>query len=201
MRHGHYAVASLPAVGLAAVMVGQPVTVRIGCAALVMLSSTYPDLDHNRFVKRLHPGAALVRWVARLVEAATRTDRDEPRSDAHRGFSHTVPGCLLFAAAAVALTATVPPLAAWCWWWGLAVLVGTLSHLAGDIITPSGIPIMFPLVRDGRRWKRYSLRLVYTDGAAEHLIVVPLLWIATGALTLGLLGLLGPVLAALTGWS
>lgn len=199
MRQGHYALASGPAVVLAAGMTGEPTAVRIGCAVLVIASSTYPDLDHDRFSRRLHPGAALVRWMARLVEASTRTQLDEPRTDAHRGFSHTVPGCLVFGGVFVALTAMVPPLAPWCWWWGLAVTVGTLSHLAGDVITPSGIPILFPLVRDGRRWKRYSLRLVYTDSAAEHLIVVPLLWAVTSVLSLGLLGLLGPALALLTG--
>lgn len=204
MRAGHYGVASIPAAAGAwamAVTEAAPPVVIGGCAALVVASSTYPDLDHNRFAKRWHPAAALVRWTARLVEAATRTERDEPRDDAHRGFSHTVPGCLLFAAVFTLVTALAPPLAPWCLWWGAAVFVGTLSHLAGDVITPSGVPILFPLARDGRRWKRYSLGLMYTDSGAEHLIAVPLCWLVTGVMGLAMLGLLGPILAALTGWS
>ena len=64
------------------------------------------------------------------------------------------------------------------WWLGLAVAVGWLAHLAGDALTNSGCPILWPLKICGRRWYPVgSPRVIRmrTGGTAERAVYVVLL--------------------------
>lgn len=198
----HRAIAAPFGLALAAVMVSEPTVVRIAAGVVVVATSKLPDLDHPRWSGRLRPDAALVRLSARLGYMI-RTSRDEYREDLHRGPTHCVEWCLLVGALAAALSLRVPPLAPYALWWGVAVAVGTGTHLLGDVITPSGIAVCatWNYFRHGAVWRRHSLNILYTDSGAEHLLVLPLAWIATGVLALAWLGLFEPVLGALTGWS
>lgn len=90
------------------------------------------------------------------------------------------------------------------WWgvWPAALVLGCLTHLVGDIVTVSGIPICWPLTLPGprgpRRWAMISVPGSFSTGtSAEKEAVVPLLTlglilavgISTGALS-ALLGAL-----------
>lgn len=64
------------------------------------------------------------------------------------------------------------------WWWlyGVAVAAGCAAHLAGDVVTPAGIPIAWPLLREGRRWEAISTPATFdAGGAVEVALVTPLL--------------------------
>jgi inner membrane protein len=137
--------------GLAQAALGQPVEpASLGLAALGAL---LPDIDH--------PGS----WVGKrliLVSAPISAVLG------HRGVTHS-----LFAALGMAvllamggLDHAAAPLAA-----------GYLSHLLADGLTPSGVPLFWPLKRT------YALPLCKTGSAAEFVLVGLL-----GALAYSLMG-------------
>lgn len=204
MRLGHQATAAPLALGGAwgiAASGAAPIGVALAFAGLVVLSCTWPDLDHPRFKGRMHPGAALVRGTA-LLAYRIRTAKDQDREDLHRGPSHCLEWCVAAGLLVALLVARVPSLAPWAWWFGAAVFAGTASHIAADLCTPSGVPVsaVWNWVRHGEVWKRHSWGLFTTDSAGERFLAVPLLFGVTGLMGLGMIGLLGPVVAALTGW-
>lgn len=205
MAMGHYATASPVAVvyGWALHGAGAGAVVALGGAALLVASSTWPDLDHPRLKGRMHPGAALVRGTGHLGYML-RTAKDQDRGDLHRGPSHCVEWCLLAGLAVALLVGQVPFLAgASAWWLGLAVALGTASHIVADLCTPSGVPVCatWNWLRHGEVWRRHSWGFFTTDSAGEKFLAVPALFGLTGLIALGMVGLLGPVLSALTGWS
>lgn len=203
MREAHQAAAMPLGLGQAWAMAYwdlAPVPVAVGCVALVVLTSTWPDLDHPRFKTRMHPGAALVRGTAQLGYMI-RTAKDVHREDLHRGPSHCLEWAVLAGAATVVAVLQVPPLAAWAWWAGVAVALGCASHVLTDWLTPSGVPIsaVYNYFAHGEVWRRHSLNLLYTDGCGEHYLAVPALRGLTVVIALAMLGWLGPVVTALTG--
>jgi membrane-bound metal-dependent hydrolase YbcI (DUF457 family) len=60
------------------------------------------------------------------------------------------------------------------WWWiGVPVTFGCLAHVAGDALTNSGVPALFPLMIGGRRWKRLGAPKAMrfgTGGRTERLV-------------------------------
>lgn len=111
----------------------------------VTAASYLPDIDHrNSTVTRLLVATRLASWVLR-------------RGATHRGFTHSA----LFAAALGAATGWGTG-----WWWlGVAITVGCLTHDAGDMLTPGGVPILWPV-----KW-RVKLGLFTTGGIMERAIV------------------------------
>jgi hypothetical protein len=205
MKAGHYAVASPIAAGYGwtlLVVAVVPLPVAVVCAALVVRSSTWPDYDHPRFKGRMHPFAALVRGSAR-IGYAIRTDKDRDREDVHRGPSHCIEWCLLVGAVVALLALQIPPIAPWALWFGAAVTVGCASHIVADLPTPSGVPVsaVYNYLAHGEVWKRHSLRWFSTDSAGEKFLAIPAMYLLTGVMVLAMLGLLGPVVVLLTGWS
>lgn len=64
----------------------------------------------------------------------------------------------------------------WSWVWPMVVVCGALVHVAGDWPTVGGVPILWPLVRDGRRWGMHRAPVTFTVGSeVETHVVVPLL--------------------------
>jgi inner membrane protein len=101
-----------------------------------------PDLDH--------PSS----WVGRRLRLVSVPVR---LLFGHRGLTHS----LLAAAGGLALLH----------WQGLdgkaaPLVVGYLSHLAGDACTPSGVPLLWPARRC------YSLKLFQTGGLIEHTVIL-----------------------------
>jgi membrane-bound metal-dependent hydrolase YbcI (DUF457 family) len=73
------------------------------------------------------------------------------------------------------------------WWlfdhypgWSLAVpvavTVGCLIHTAGDWVTNSGVPVLWPLVSEGKRWRLVHAPVTFAAGDhVETMLVAPLL--------------------------
>lgn len=207
MRRGHHAMAAPFAIGYAyggaALEVVHPV-VAVGGAVLVVWSSTWPDYDHPRFKGKFHPVAAAVRGSARLGYMI-RTPHDRRREDQHRGPSHCLEWCLLLGLALLApLLHLGVPLGAAAFVAG-AVTLGTASHIAGDVMTPSGVPLsalynVLAYRGDQRQvWRRHALGWFVTDSASERIGAVPLLYLATLLEGLALVGGLPLAWDALTG--
>lgn len=72
-------------------------------------------------------------------------------------------------------------------WAALAVVLGALAHLLGDLLTPEGVPLGWAPWH--RRSRRYSLGLFTTNTWPERYVVVPMLII--GILLLGRVSLVG----------
>lgn len=61
-------------------------------------------------------------------------------------------------------------------WIGGAVTFGWITHLIGDMLTVSGVPILFPLKYKGKRWWNFRLPLgIKAGGVFEKSILIPLL--------------------------
>lgn len=129
--------------------------------ALVGVGALWPDIDHKpALISKIVPGLSqLTCWIMRaLSEAtyqATRTDRDRP-TGCHRTLTHTVPFVFL-TGAGLAAVLLVTPAAPWAWFVGIALGLGTATHIFGDSLTLSGVPVRWPLLdRKGRRWATYG---------------------------------------------
>lgn len=60
-------------------------------------------------------------------------------------------------------------------WVGAAVTFGWIAHLLGDMMTVSGVPILFPLKHRGKRWWNFRLPLgIKAGGWIEMSILMPL---------------------------
>lgn len=60
-------------------------------------------------------------------------------------------------------------------WVGGAVTFGWITHLLGDMLTVSGVPILFPLKRKGKRWWNYRFPFgIKAGGYVEKTILIPL---------------------------
>lgn len=90
------------------------------------------------------------------------------------------------------------------WWavWPIVVTLGSWVHCVGDTVTNSGTPMLWPLVRDGRRWHTVRTPVTFRTGSVtEAAVVTPLLWVAlvlaggfaTGALP-AVVGMVSPVI-------
>jgi hypothetical protein len=177
---GHVGVATVPAVNLAgAVQTFLPETrpaMVLVALVLVLATCTVNDWDHPRFAKRSHPGAALVRWSARIGYAwhtaaderawerdkawKLRTGIDWDPNDMHRGPSHCLEWCAgLGMVTWVATAAALPNAADECWLLGLAVFTGTASHVLADACTPSGVPVsaIYNWAVHRQVWRRHAL--------------------------------------------
>lgn len=127
-------------------------------AVLAITGGLLPDIDHPRswVGRRL----ALIAWpMARLC--------------GHRGVTHSLLALLaiaglwwLVAHPQAPQRATVSLL--------LPMLVGYLSHLLADFLTPAGVPLLWPSRR------RFAVPLVATGGAVEWLSGLAVtLWLGT----------------------
>ena len=108
----------------------------LGAAAL---GSLLPDIDHPKSLV----GRRLA-WVSVPVAALV----------GHRGVTHSLLAVLACAAGLWFLGRELA--------WNAALLVGYLSHLAGDALTVSGIPLLWP-------WRRRFRSPLWftTNGAVE----------------------------------
>jgi membrane-bound metal-dependent hydrolase YbcI (DUF457 family) len=65
----------------------------------------------------------------------------------------------------------------WSWLVSLAVTVGCLIHIWGDWCTNSGVPVLWPLVSQGKRWRLVHAPVTFAAGdSVETALVRPLLY-------------------------
>ena len=127
-------------------------------------------------------GGAIVLWLATLPDVDHRLPLVE-----HRGVTHTVPFALgvggVLAAAAYATTSVLPffdsPTVAAAFVGGLGAY-GVLAHLLGDVLTPAGIPLLWPL--SGRS---YSLSLWTAKNPIANYVLLELGAFATAVTAVG----------------
>lgn len=116
------------------------------------VASLLPDLDHPRsYIGNKVPVAPT---ITRMVLG-------------HRGGLHS-----LIAALGVGLVANL----IWGTSVGMVVAVGYIAHLIGDMLTPSGVPLFWPLKVS------VKIPLFKTGGVLERLVVYPLLLVGLGFL-------------------
>lgn len=62
------------------------------------------------------------------------------------------------------------------WWVGVAVAFGMIIHIAGDLNTTAGVPVLFPIsyFLKGKFWWTSRLTKMKAGGAAENMLVVPI---------------------------
>lgn len=95
-------------------------------------------------------------------------------------------GLLGVAATSAALTAatlaTLPPGQNAFTWLGLAVGLGAAIHCLGDAITKMGVPFLWPVPINGRRWWDITLPAAFrirAGGTFEYAVLLPALTLAT----------------------
>lgn len=95
---------------------------------------------------------------------------------------------------------TVTQYPGWSWLVPLAVTVGCLVHIAGDWVTNSGVPALWPLESRGRRWRLVTCPVTFAAGdSVETMFVRPGLVVCLVLVTGWETGLLGLVVTAFRG--
>lgn len=82
------------------------------------------------------------------------------------------------------------------WWWTIptAVTLGCVTHIAGDWVTNSGVPVLWPLVSQQKRWRLVNSGITFdAGGSVETNLVRP--WVLWPSLTVALGWALGLLLA------
>lgn len=205
---------------------GAGLIVGLVCGLAVMAVCTAPDWDHPNYQNRMHVGAAVVRWSARLAYRI-RTPKDRERTDEHRGPSHSLEAALLVGLL-VALVLNISPhtTGPLAWWIGLGVTIGWADHVFVDAMTPSGVPLCatYNYFVHGEVWRRHAFSwrwrgiwpvltmipvdesrpgcrpgLFLTDSGAEHLLVIPGFYLLTGGIVVVRAGLAAAVVSVATG--
>jgi membrane-bound metal-dependent hydrolase YbcI (DUF457 family) len=114
------------------------------------------------------------------------------------GLGFRVAGCGLLVSSVVVSGVAFTQYPGWSWTVSCAVALGGLLHLAGDWVTPSGIPVLFPLVSSGQRWRMVSAPVTFHAGdAVETALVTPLMLAGLIAAVSWETGLLGVVVEAI----
>lgn len=86
----------------------------------------------------------------------------------------------------------------WTWLWPVAVAAGCWVHVCGDVLTNSGVPLLWPLVKGGKRWATIRTPLTFSTGEGfERGPVTLALWVSL-AVSLAFATGLAPVL--ITAW-
>ena len=126
---------------------------------LAALAALGPDLDQKQSMgsRLLGPITQGISWVVRSV------------SGGHRKLTHSLLGIAIIGGilgACVTMAHLIP-------WIALALLIGWLSHIAADMITVEGCPLLYPVSR-----YKWGLHLMHTDHIAEHVVIMPLALLA-----------------------
>lgn len=85
------------------------------------------------------------------------------------------------------------------WWWvvPVAVVAGCLAHVGGDWVTNSGVPILWPFVSKGKRWRLVHAPVTFAAGdSVETMLVAPLLLVSLVLATATVTGVLPAVVSA-----
>jgi membrane-bound metal-dependent hydrolase YbcI (DUF457 family) len=183
MAHGH-TVSGVLAGALTLPLLDVPVPYRGGYLVVCAVFALVPDLDHPsaRLGRLLPPLCWLLTWLAKVAFYASRERNDPPKSNGHRGLTHTFVFALSLFPIALALIALLPVSIPYPALWALACTVGALAHILGDCCTEHGCPVLWPLEIRGARWRRYGIPVWFrfkTGKKVEKLVISPMLVAAT----------------------
>lgn len=162
MMGRHHMLSGVVSGSLVAVAGGLPPATAVPFVGITAAGSLLPDIDHpNSTVSRffLWPG----RMLAAIISAIF----------GHRTLTHSVLGIGLLSAG----LAFVPQIPTFCY---VAVILGCVTHVLGDMLTVAGVPVFWPhkrVIKIGR---------MRTGGYFEELVMGPLLYVSAAA-SLGLL--------------
>lgn len=111
-----------------------------------------PDIDHagSTVTKSLGPVTRSISWVIRQISP-------------HRGLTHSALG---IGSLLVVLAAVAPP------WVAVAVAVGCLTHVAGDMLTTARVRFWWPFSN-----RKVGFRMLKTGGWTERYAVVPITFV------------------------
>lgn len=121
---------------------------------MAVLGSLAPDIDHPKSAlgSRLKPISIPISLLF-----------------GHRGITHSllaVGACAWVLLESGAYTRLTAPF-----------LVGYIMHLAGDLLSPAGLPLLYPL----KRKRNFALPIIKTGGFSEQIVVVVLCgWLISG---------------------
>ena len=188
MGKGHLASSLPPAILYADLLPANP-AVKLTGAGLVVFSVLWPDLEaEHSMIKYMFkpvtlPLASLTRMVCWLVWRWTRNPEKDKRPRIHRGFTHTLPGCVLFGVVTAGAVSSAPGGLAVAWCYGLAAFAGTMTHYFGDRVTTAGVPALsWPLPNaEGKVWYTTCWNLFEVNSPGESLFV----WFGVGPVTVG----------------
>lgn len=76
--------------------------------------------------------------------------------------------------ASISLLAFLPPNLSYSWV-GIAVSLGWVLHLLGDMLTVAGVPVLFPIKFKGKMWWNFRFPLgIKAGGFIENALLIPL---------------------------
>lgn len=75
-------------------------------------------------------------------------------------------------------------------WLGVGVAFGCLIHIIGDAFTTSGVPLLFPFTRKGKRWWMVRFTKIKAGGVTEKFLFVPIFVIISLVSLLKIFGVL-----------
>ncbi|SER69826.1 LexA-binding, inner membrane-associated putative hydrolase [Propionibacterium cyclohexanicum] len=154
----------------------------VGFTAFALLVGCLPPLLHQLGVAPAQPlGQALLGvWIGFLLAIGLNALPANPQRHSR---AWTLVGVV--GGATLALTTTLVNLAAG--FVPLAVALGCLAHLAGDLLTKEGCPLLWPLSNI-----RFRVAAMTTGHLAERCLLAPLIGAAAVLLLLVRLGATGP---------
>lgn len=119
---------------------------------LTTFSALLPDIDHHgsTVTKSLGPITRSISWVLRQVSP-------------HRGLTHSALGI----GSLLVLLAAIAPV--WC---AVAVAIGCMTHVLGDMITTAKVRFWWPFSK-----RKVGFALLKTGGWTERYAVVPITFV------------------------
>jgi len=123
------------------------------------IGALIPDIDHpsSKVGKKVKPVSVVINQVF-----------------GHRGFTHTILAFLLFVLGLFLLVGVIPvAYQGYYFPFALGLMIGYASHLVLDMMTVSGVPLLYP-------FSNHSFRIAKFRTGRDDLLVIVLMLMGTG---------------------
>lgn len=92
----------------------------------------------------------------------------------YKGKGSSIPAKVAAVIISILLLVTIPKDLSYNWV-GVAVSFGWIAHLFGDMMTVSGVPVLFPLKVNGKRWWNFRMPFaIKANGFVENTFLIPI---------------------------